>query len=458
MASDSPTQTYFTRQVQRLLSRIYGYSSQKDSLLQRAISFYEHQDLDAANEVSSESEIEQLRLERSERYSHLKSVCLEIIELSEGETFEESNRKSAQLLGTIQLLSPVEGNKVVANNELCKPLYKAILCLRLLDRLILDGQIIEPYVKRFVENLSTEQFIEFSRLDNKAYQNFVEQIKIPILMAALLQDIGHYHPQAQIVLCGKDGKQSLSSVIDLDRRKKLLQINYRETIRYLSDGIGSPIFIGNTKAERDLFNQVEQKKLTFIKHLLKSSINPKKSIGNLLKIPQIYSSIIFSTKDSYNYKLLPKVYQVLNRNAEIGTCSQTVVDALYKITGIFPQGFGVVYMPLDDSGVHGDCYEYGIVNSLYPDKPDQPICRMATRKLAFIGYGQNVVISQESNLYYAKTAKKLARLSKERLNEILELLSSNFHERKELDLLPRCWHANEYFSVKANQKLWTKVD
>jgi hypothetical protein len=83
---------------------------------------------------------------------------------------------------------------------------------------------------------------------------------------------------------------------------------------------------------------------------------------------------------------------------------------------------------------------------------------MATRKLTFIGYGQNLVISNNSNLYFTQTAKKLARLSKERLNEILELLSSNSQERKELDLLPRCWHANEFFSLKTNQNLWNKVD
>ena len=32
--------------------------------------------------------------------------------------------------------------------------------------------------------------------------------------------------------------------------------------------------------------------------------------------------------------------------------------------------------------------------------------------------------------------------------EILELLSSNANERKQLDLLPRCWHVKDYFSIK----------
>ncbi len=96
-----------------------------------------------------------------------------------------------------------------------------------------------------------------------------------------------------------------------------------------------------------------------------------KGVGNLLKVPQIYVSIILSTKDSYNYKVLPKVFQVLNKNAELGACSQKVVDVLYQITGMFPQGYGVIYMPEDEVGQLADCYEYAIVNRLYPHNPEQ---------------------------------------------------------------------------------------
>jgi hypothetical protein len=31
-------------------------------------------------------------------------------------------------------------------------------------------------------------------------------VKIPVLMAAILQDIGHYHPNAQKIIHGVDGK------------------------------------------------------------------------------------------------------------------------------------------------------------------------------------------------------------------------------------------------------------
>ena len=130
-------------------------------------------------------------------------------------------------------------------------------------------------------------------------------------MAAILQDIGNYHPDAQQIMYGVDGKQDCYRTLNVEERKSLLQINYRETLKYLLNGIGISMYLGNSKTERDIFNKVETNKLRFVKELLKSSVNPKLGIGNLLKIPQIYTSIVLSTKASYNYKLLPKVYQAL---------------------------------------------------------------------------------------------------------------------------------------------------
>jgi hypothetical protein len=458
MAKESPHQTHYTRQIQYLLAKVYGKSAVKDSLLDRAIGYFEQEEFRPSDENKSTDESQLEQMQRTERHSSLLSLSLTIIELAEGENYAENNRKSAQFLGTIQLLSPTEGKRVATSNEQNKSVYKAVLCLRLLDRLIIDGQISEPYINKYLNDITAEQYIDFANHDSDGYQRFTAQVKIPLVMAALLQDVGNYHPKAQGILCSGDGKLDPFRTLAVKERKELLQINYRETLKYLSEGIGMPSFVGNTKLERDQFLVDEQDKQLFIKLLLKTSINPKNTIGNILKIPQIYTSIILSTKENYNYKLLPQVFQVLNKNAELGACAQSVVDAFYTITGMFPQGFGIVYMPLGELGEQGDCYEYAIVNSLYPAKPEQPNCRMATRKLTFIGYGQNLVISNNSNLYFTQTAKKLARLSKERLNEILELLSSNSQERKELDLLPRCWHANEFFSLKTNQNLWNKVD
>jgi len=455
MAKASPTQTHYTRQVQVLLAKISGQSILKDSLLEQAIKYYDHHEFVSTDESISPESQALHKLQQTERHSNLQGVCYEILELAEGDTFEESNRKSAQLLGTIQLISPTEGNRVAVNNEQCGSLYKAILSLRLLDRLILDNEINDPHITQALNEFEGKAFADFNKLERL---HFNDLVKMPMIMAALLQDIGLRHADGQKILYGEDGKQDPYRILEVEVRKELLQISYKQTLTYISDGISTPHFVGNTKSERDKFIADEQVKYQFLIKLIKSSYKAKQGIGNLLKVPQIYVSIILSTKKSYNYKLLPKVFQVLNKNAELGTCSQKAVNALYKITGIFPQGYGVIHMPEDDAGQQSDCYEYAIVNRLYPEIPEHPLCRIATRKLAFISHGHNIEVKKQNNLYFPEMAKKVSRLSKERLNEILELLSSNYHERQQLDLLPRCWHANEFFSVKNNQKLWNKVD
>jgi hypothetical protein len=482
MANKSNSDTNFTAQVKSLLTRIYGRSQLNDSILERAIEYYEKQPFiqhkldelqnniekvtaqvpsDKTNQqrVRLEREErayqEELKFERNERHQHLLLLCKEIISLCEGDSFDESNRKSGQLLGTIQLVSPTQGKKIALFNEQNKPLYKSVLCLRLLDKLCIDKNIVEPYIKVALGNISSEQYKTFAQDKPKAYQAFVEKVKIPLIMASLLQDMGNNHPEAIAILYGEKNEKDPHRTLPIEKRKALLQINYRETVKYLVDGIGAPIYIGNSKEDRDKYNALEYKKLLFIKHLLKSAVNPKQGIGNLLKVPQIYSSIILSTKDSYNYKLLPKVYHVLNQNAERGACSQIVVDALAQITGHFPQGYGVTYIPVEQD--MADRYEYAVVSQLYPNDPENPICRTATRNLAFISHGQEVVLKKSNNLYYTETAKSFSSISKERLHEILELLVSNYHERKKLDLIPRCWEPGEFFAIKINQNLWNKA-
>lgn len=483
MSKKAASDTKFTTQVKQILDKLYGRSALKDSLVERAIEFYAKQSFvqhklqslqDSITELTAkddnntksitrlERELrdlkQDLRYESNERYKYLFEICQEILKLSEGLTFEETNRKSAQLLGTIQLISPTEGKKVAENNERNKPLYKAVLSLRLFDQLFIEQSSVltHPYVKEYTSAILPDEYQSLATTDNDVYSNFLDQIKLPILMAALLQDIGNYHPDSQRILKGKDGKLNSNRTLAVDERKALLQINFRETVKFLVDGIGAPIYVGNSKTERDKFNIAEHQKLVFIKQLIKGAIAPRSGIGNILKVPQIYASIILSTKSSYNFKLLPKVYQALYQNAEHGSCCKTAVDALYKITGVYPQGYGVTYIPIDSDGEQSDRYEYAIVTQLYPENGENPICRTATRYLTFISYGQDVVIESDRNLYNVEVAQQFASLSKERLNEILELLASNYADRKKLDLLPRYWHAGDYFSVKDNQKLWNK--
>lgn len=390
------------------------------------------------------------------QHDKLVFIAREILALAEGIDFEETQRKTAKLLATILLISPSEGKQVLRSNECSKPLYKAVLCLRLFDQLYMENMIKDKYILSCLDNTPPYQYQYFVNISADDYRIFTEQVKIPLIMLAILQDIGNHHPMAKQILYGETLTANPYRTLEANERKKLLQINYTQTMKYILYGIGAGKYIGNFKVEKEAFDKSEKRKLIFMKSVFKSWANSQSILGNLLKVPQIYTSIVLSTKPNFDYRLLPKVYQVLQLNVDKKHCHAKVVELLYKITGMFPLGYGITYIPKDSTGQPLDRYEYAIVTHLNPKDPMQPECRVATRSLAFISRGQDICIEKTSNLFFPQTAKKLSTMSKERLNEILELLSSNYQERQNLDVIPRCWHAKEYFSIGKNQNLWNK--
>lgn len=389
--------------------------------------------------------------EASVRMAALKRPCRDILDLCQGESVEETNMLSAKLLGTIQLMSPTEGKQVAASNQKSKHLYKAILSLRLLDKLLADGELNNAYVQQRLQASKGQKAVK------DEYHPFRDDVQLPLLMAALLQDIGTCHPDAQLILKGPEGNADEFRVLDNDERVALLQISYRESLKYVVQGLGLEKYNGNSKQEREQHLKLEAERQNFVVMLLKNAIKPEHGIGNLLKIPQIYTSVVLSTKSSYAYDTLPKVALVLEKGVEKGIYSKVAVDALLAITGVFPQGFGVTYIPKDSDRQDLDRYEYAIVTGLYPADIRQPICRMVTRNLTYNVSAQGCIISVENNLYYPPARKKLEKISEDRLLEILSKLVSNFEERKNMPLLPKCWHPDEYFSYVKNQNLWNKV-
>ena len=83
---------------------------------------------------------------------------------------------------------------------------------------------------------------------------------------------------------------------------------------------------------------------------------------------------------------------------ERGYYHKAAVDALLKITGLFPQGYGVTYIPKDSDKRDLDRSEYALVVSLYPPALDMPICRVVTRSMTFSNTGTNVVVSVDNKL------------------------------------------------------------
>jgi len=470
-----------TRVINNLVTKIHTSSALKDSVYENAANYFSqlpeiknewaklNQNLATAqrnlNNNSKHEQLEKLKKKemlclkqlkdfqthsdelRLNRINKLKCICDDILTQCIGKNEEDTNRKFAKILGTLSLRSPDGGNATLIYNQQCKHLYQAVLSLKLLDQLLKEKLIDNKYIlERYVPG------------DDGGGSFFKSDVQVPLLISALLYDIGQCHPDAQQILKGESGNADEFRLMDNNDRVALLKCNYQHVLDYVKNALGVDKYKGNIKTERDMFNKKEEEKLAFICSLFKNSFKPKQGIGNLIKIPQIYVSVILSTKRNFVYSALPKVFQILSKGVERKAINKEVVNSLLKITGIFPQGFGITYIPKNTEGYDLNTYEYAIVSSLYPKDPQSPICRITTKNLVFYSTGTNLYIEPNNNLYFIEARKKLERISPERLKEILSKLWDNFENRQEQsDLIPKCWHPHEYFSLAKQQNIWNKV-
>lgn len=473
----------YTKEITTLIKYIHSNSAVKDSLIEQATLYFEdaeqqishHKTLakqveeskialtDAnitnktkltkelqAVQASLAEETKQQKLAQKSRQERVFRLCETILFLGEGVNEEETRILSAKLLGTLLLLSPHEGSKLPELHQKFKPAYKAILALRLLDKLLAEGIITNKYILEKYQ--SGPRFSEVE----KEMTVFQRDVCIPIIMAALIQDIGLQHPKAQQILRGPQGDMDPFRVLENDERLNLLKINYQQSLNFLVHGVGLMAYSGNSRQEKTEFDLNEKARMQFCRLLLSDSVKPKLGEGNLLKIPQVYSSVIFSTKQQSNLANLPKATLVLEKAAQMKSIDAAYTEHFIAIVGHFPQGFGITYIPKDEENQDLERYEYAIVYALYPKNLYVPICRTATRHLTFNSVGKRIAVPIENNLYFASTRKKFSNISPERLQDILSKLCSNFEERKDLDLIPSHWNPYGYFCYQKFQNLWKK--
>jgi len=474
----------FTKAVNSLVKYIQSNTPIKDSLFEQAQLYFETSDKDKQTRIELQRKVKKIKSslqsadvkkttnidkkldatqllfkkERtrqqqacSVRSGKVKDLCTKLLVLSEANNWQETQVNSAKFLGTLQLLSPHEGAKLAQQNQRFKPAYKGIIALRLLDKLLEDEKIIHPYInERYQEKLRYPE-------QEGNLTLFQRDVAIPLLIAAIFQDAGLMHPKAQLILKGEDGTLDEFRVLGKEDRIALLKINHEKTLDFITHGLGMEQYIGYSKQERAAFNRNEKEKLVFTRTLLIDALKPKLGVGNLIKVPQIYASVIFSSKQSYNFMDLPKASIVIARTAEGGSISKVIANSLLSIVGHFPQGYGIAYIPKDDDRQDMDRYEYAIVTELNPEDPYTPRCRVATRTLTFISSGQTISVKVENNLYFGAAKKKLEKINPARLEEILSKLASNFEERKKLDLIPRYWDPSGFFCYTKHQNLWKKI-
>lgn len=442
--SDKDKQTCF--ELQRRIKSIEDSLQAADKKTKIII----NKNLDAAQRLLKKERTRQQQI-CSPRYKKVKTLCTLLLSLTEAYNWHKTQVYSAKLLGTLQLLSLGEDAKVAHQNPRFKPAYKGVIALRLLDKLLKEKKIDIQYInERYQKKLRYPE-------QKSGLTLFQSDVAIPVLIAAIFQDVGLMHPKAQKILTGEDGTLDEFRVLDKEERLALLKINHEQTLDYITNGLGMEQYIGNSKQERTDFVRDQEEKLSFTRTLLIDAIKPKFGIGDLIKIPQIYASVIFSSKKSYNFLDLPKAGLVITRAAEGGAISKVFAECLLSIVGHFPQGYGITYIPKDDDMKDMERYEYAIVTELNPEDPYIPRCRVATRNLTFISSGNTNSVNIESNLYFSAAKKKLEKVNPARLEEILRKLASNFEERKTLDLIPSYWNPYGFFCYKKLQNLWNKA-
>ncbi len=391
-----------------------------------------------------------LEEERIDRVSRIYDVAQKLLDLCEGDSYEETQLLSAKFLGTVMLQTRGKVAGFQRLHQRLKPLYKAVLTLRLTDKMYKEQTVKNPYLLEHKDALS--------RFDGnrEVLEKWRSGLAIPIICAAILQDIGLQSFDALLLLRGEEGELDEFRVLDAEKRKALLKYNYQYTMEYLKKGLGIPKYVGNDKDERDEFIAFHKAANQFMLAITKDSFVSKSGLGELLKIPQIYASIVLSTKPDYSRKELPKGYLLIEQLAKKGALNAKLAEAFIQIVGYFPQGFGITFIPVNERGEEKNQYECAVVNRLNPKHPAEPMCRVATRNLTYIASGNDEVVSRSRNLFFAANQKKLMRIGKDRLIEIMSQLSSNFDPDDIEQLIPAFWEPHDFFSFKKNQNMWTK--
>ncbi|MFT2089981.1 hypothetical protein [Paraglaciecola sp. 2405UD69-4] len=472
----------YTRSVQSLINQIQQNSTRKDSFFELAQIYYTSCQADAGTlrtcqanlkgaeeylETVSESKREYAQKQvkkfarelkdeeqkqtndRQLRYKCLANICVNVLRLTEGKNLQQTNLKSSKLLATLFMLSSTESSNRQQMHHLYKPLYKAVLSLRLLDKMLLEGKLNNTYI--------TSRFDSNTRFSQKAgsYSQFQLDVAIPVIIAALLQDIGMQHPEAQRLLKGADSSQDEFRVLEKETRTILLIINHEQTQDFLTNGIGISKYEGDDPEKKQRFEKKQLNRMKFVSGLLLDAVKPSEnSIGNIIKIPQIYSSFVLSTKPTYRFLDLPNVVTVLNNSAKHAFICSQANECFIQLVGYFPLGLGVLYVQPHDIGEKLNNYFYGIVTRLSPEHPKTPTCRRISISKDISDNPKDFTLLESNNLFFDTPKHCLDEMSPEDLVTLRNTHMRQLNETKLPEINEGFWNPHHYFSISKHQILW----
>lgn len=464
------TDNFYTAAVKGLLETVYPASDDTPSLYNDARIYFRHtsklvnqikvlqDELRDPKQKRRHNEVrnalrkakDTLESERLLRVKRLQKVVNRVIEMCEGETYAETQLHTSKFLATLFLIDESKAKHFAQFHKRVKPLYKSALILRLMDKVITDNALAEPEIMEFSNCLNR---FENSQLWQKRWQ---QEVATPLITCALIQDIGLQHPDAELIIKGEQNTLDEFRLLEEEDRKRILKLNYQHTMDYLKYGLGALPYDGNDPLEADDFAAVQERNQVLMTSLIKDAFVPKTHIGELLKIPQIYASVIFSTKSDYSHKELPKGYMLVEQLAKKGNLNADVAKCFIDIVGYFPLGFGVCFIPTNEQGTLYSHFDYAIVNHINPKHPAEPNCRAVSRNTKFVANSYNKILPRTHNLYFAANHTKLSTIDKARIKEIASELSGTYVGDRMEQVIPSYWDPHDYFIQKEHQNLWKK--
>lgn len=429
----------FMRELKRMLQALTSVAD--DSSLVSLVGDYYRYAQFAAGKVQHDSDGK-----RPEIMPQLWFLAEKILRLTEGNNAADCQIRSAKVLGSLQLTAPESQRRWCELQFGYKLLYRAALSLRLLDhglqhQLLTDDKLQQLYQQRRYAD------------DDCPYRL---QLQLPLVVAVMLLDIGQLQPEATALLTGYAGERDASRSMSRDERDDYLQLTQAGMQQLVKDSLQVLPYRGNSKAEKQQLAAMQQQQLALIRQLLSAQAD-RQPLCHVIAIPQVYSSIVLPGRQRYQYDALPKASLVLKDAVSRGQLAGVWVQHFLRITGVFPQGFGITFIPAQFSGLPGEKYELAIVNQLYPPNAAEPLCRVVSRNLQYRRGGHNCQVSINNNLYFKPARQRLSVIAPQRLQEILAQLSAGWQPGQIRHYLPRCWQPHSFFSHSQHQNLWNQA-
>ena len=371
-----------------------------------------------------------------------------ILNLTEGANQQETLTRSAKTLGSLQLTVPDSARRWREVQFSFKPIYRAVLALRLLDHTLEHKQLTDVKLQAY--------FV--ARQPGNADCPYRLYVQTPLVIAILLLDSGLQDPNTAAILYGNKIQQlDPLRAMSGQERVNFNEANQSARLLLTQKGLRPSAYRGNCKLEQQQHQKMQQTQLQLVQAIIQLVENAQSILGNIAKIPQIYSSVVLPGRNRFRYESLPKVALILKQAAKRQQVDARLVDQLLRITGIFPQGYGITFLPKQLDISLQEKYELAIVNQLYPEFPEQPLCRVVSRNLQYRRGGNNCQISVDYNLYFKSARDKLQVMPEAKLREILSKLSPDWHPAQLRRLVPRYWQPNEFFSHTEQQNLWNQA-